>query len=101
MKPTASDVEAIEQAIDRRVHTRTAKKLSRQVIRAQEALRKQVSKRAWATYLRVEDAVNERDFALVDAVIRLTFRIAWQRFTDSELRRIGRAFVEVRHKTKS
>jgi len=38
------------------------------------ALKRVVSKRAWFVYLQLEADVNKRDFALVDAAIRLELR---------------------------
>ena len=50
------------------------RRLSKAVMRAQDALRELVSQKAWMAYLHVEEAVNARDHTVIDAAIRIALR---------------------------
>lgn len=69
---TMKDAEAVDRALERFALTdNTCRRLTKQVIRAQNALRQLVSKRAWLAYLSVEERVGEKQLAVLDAAIRI------------------------------
>jgi hypothetical protein len=59
----------IDRALSRRF-----RRLSQQIIAAQDKLRSSVSPRAWRTYRDLEQVVGAREDAVLGAVVRLAFR---------------------------
>jgi len=74
MRSTTENIEAVERALTRFARKPSMQKLTRRVIRTQNALQKLVTRKAWTVYLKLEEAVNERDFEMVNAAIRLALR---------------------------
>lgn len=75
MLERTKDEEAVDRALTRFARRSvTVQRLTKRVLRAQRALQKVVSKRAWLFYLRLEEAVNERDLEVLDAAIRFALR---------------------------
>jgi len=74
MQTRVQRIEAVERGLQRFARKPAMRKLTRRVIRAQKALQKLVSHNAWMVYLRLEEAVNERDFEMIDAAIKLALR---------------------------
>ncbi len=67
--------EAVDRALSRfALKSPTIRRLTKKVLRAQRALQKVVSKRAWLAYLHVEEAVGRRDMAVLDAAIRIALK---------------------------
>jgi len=101
MTPNRLPREVIEEASDAWAASPRARKLSRRVIRAQNVLRRLVSKRAWVAYLKVEEAVNDREFARGDALAVVILRLARRVARDDVVVRLGRhALQQLRAKQK-
>lgn len=49
-------------------------RLSKQIILHQQRLRRELSNAGWLTYLRLEAVVNQRQFELIDRLLRVTPR---------------------------
>jgi hypothetical protein len=72
---TRDDEEAVSDALSRALlRDRTYRRLTRRVLAAQDALKRTISKRAWALYLLVEERTNDRHFHDVTVAIRLALR---------------------------
>lgn len=66
------DEAAVDRALERFARSaKTIRRLSKRVLRAQEALRQLVSKRAWLAYLAVEERVGAQQLEVLDAAIRI------------------------------
>jgi hypothetical protein len=55
------------------VSTKTYRKLSKRVRRAQDRLQKVVTDKAWKRYMRLEEVVNERTGEETDTLVRWAF----------------------------
>jgi hypothetical protein len=72
MSEMTKDEAAVDRALDRFILTDAgARKLKRNVLRAQRALREAVSKKVWQLYLALEEAVNARDLNIIEQAIKL------------------------------
>jgi hypothetical protein len=77
-----ADDEQLAQAIDAvTIRMKTHRRARRKIVRAQDELHRLVDDSAWKAYLKLEQAVNERDSDEVDVLVRWAFRagVRWAR----------------------
>jgi hypothetical protein len=66
------------------------RRLTKRILKAQRALRAVVSERAWRRYMKLEEAVNDRNYEYVTTAIHVAMKVSVERLTLAVWRAVRR-----------